>query len=774
MARGACLVVLALGCSLTSALEHGSGLTTAGRIRQQSLEAAWSRELTTSSGPSPVQRVVSLLKKMKAELEKEAENESEMYDKMVCWCESNEKEKTAAIAAAEARDLDLTSEVGSRGARFGELSTEIASTKQQITDDNEALEKATKIQEKSAAEFREEEQDLVQAITNLKNAIAVLSRHHGESLLQSDEALMSGMRVVLRNTAIKYQMLVAGSKRSARPLQSSFLAINKETSSVDRALLNALDIAGSEVSQALDITFAQEVVERTARAGAFLQTRDHQPIDAAYKSYSARSGNIYGIMNTMLEEFEAKLSTAQKDNTKTTGDFKALQTAKTSQIATSKEKLDDLEGDHAANQKALSDAKEDLELTRKQRTADVKFLRNLKLTCNDLDKEWEKRSATRAAETTAVAETIVVLTEDDNREMLAKSVSLLQENKISKSSASVAAARRSHAADTLRRAAQAPNFDADDLLADWHAQTGAVTKRGVTEGPRSRLSTLAVAVQLDSFTKVKEMMDSMVADLKAEQEEEVKFKAYCTKEFNGNEKATFQKNEVKEDLEAKMNSLSALMEKLSKEIAEAKKQISAVSTEVKKASQAREAQNSEFQTTVADQRATQSILNKALLRLKDFYTKGIGKKVLLQAGQTPPVKFNSYKTNAGASPVMGLIEQIIEDSKKLEAEATATEYQAQADYEKFVKDSNDMIAQLSEAVTTKTKNKAAAGQDAAEAQSDHDSTMAELESLAAYEGDLHGQCDFVLKNFEVRQKARLQEMEAIQSAKAILSGEGEN
>merc|ERR1740123_1120802 len=86
---------------------------------------------------------------MQDELEKEAANDSEMYDKMVCWCESNEKEKTKAIATAEARALDLTSEVESRGARYGELSAEIAATKKQIVEDKEALDKATAIREKA-------------------------------------------------------------------------------------------------------------------------------------------------------------------------------------------------------------------------------------------------------------------------------------------------------------------------------------------------------------------------------------------------------------------------------------------------------------------------------------------------------------------------------------------------------------------------------------------------------------------------------------------------
>merc|ERR1719507_297394 len=120
---------------------------------------------------------------------------------------------------------------------------------------------------------------------------------------------------------------------------------------------------------------------------------------------------------------------------------------------------------------------------------------------------------------------------------------------------------------------------------------------------------------------------------------------------------------------------------------------------------------------------------------------------------------------------MGLIEQILEDSKALEQEATAAEQKAQTDYEAFAKDSNAILKDLQEAVTAKTKASAAADGDKAQASADLEDTDDELESLAAYEADLHAECDFVLKNFDVRQKARMQETEAIQSAKAILSGE---
>merc|ERR1719398_648356 len=111
---------------------------------------------------------------------------------------------------------------------------------------------------------------------------------------------------------------------------------------------------------------------------------------------------------------------------KAVSDFKALAAAKTSQIAAGKDKLDEIEGEHADNQKALSDAKENLEMTRDQRSKDVEFLRNLKLTCMDLDKQWAERSATRGAETKAVSEAISVITDDDAMDLLRNTAGFLQ------------------------------------------------------------------------------------------------------------------------------------------------------------------------------------------------------------------------------------------------------------------------------------------------------------------------------------------------------------
>merc|ERR1719230_1697052 len=127
--------------------------------------------------------------------------------------------------------------------------------------------------------------------------------------------------------------------------------------------------------------------------------------------------------------------------------FKELSAAKNAQLAAAKEKLDGLEADYAANAKALADAQEDYELTTGKRASDVEFLRNLRLTCQDLDRQWRERSKTRNEEIKAVGEALAVLTEDDNREHLESTVNFLQHQSVSVASQK---AMRSNAMSVLR------------------------------------------------------------------------------------------------------------------------------------------------------------------------------------------------------------------------------------------------------------------------------------------------------------------------------------
>jgi len=119
---------------------------------------------------------------------------------------------------------------------------------------------------------------------------------------------------------------------------------------------------------------------------------------------------------------------------------------------------------------------------------------------------------------------------------------------------------------------------------------------------------------------------------------------------------------------------------------------------------------------------------------------------------------------------MGMLQNVIADSKAVEADATHDEQTAQAAYESFVKDSNTEITSLQKEITDKSSLKAQADGDKVSAEADHKSTMGDLEDLNNLAGNLHRSCDFLLKNFEARQSARAQEIDALNQAKAIMSG----
>merc|ERR1719253_2246880 len=119
---------------------------------------------------------------------------------------------------------------------------------------------------------------------------------------------------------------------------------------------------------------------------------------------------------------------------------------------------------------------------------------------------------------------------------------------------------------------------------------------------------------------------------------------------------------------------------------------------------------------------------------------------------------------------MGLLQQIIHDAKAMETETVRAEEDAQKAYEDFVKETNASIEAKGKAIVDKSEAKAQAEGDLVEAEQAKEAVLLELEQLANYKAELHSSCDFVLKNFDLRQSARDEEIDALRQAKSILSG----
>jgi len=655
----------------------------------------------------PVSKVITLLKDMLKQLEKEAEEDEEIYDKMACWCETNDKEKTKAIADAEARIEDLTTMIEELTASSARLNTEIKNLEGEVAKNQEALDKATALRQKQLAEFNAEEKDALEALSALKAAIVVLSKHHGGAAALQTEELVS-ISSILRHQMHKHADILG---EVITPKQKRIIA-----------------------------SFVQ-APEDYFKATAFLQTGKQVP---SAGSYAPASGEIFGILKQMKETFEANLSQSQKEEMENQKAYEDLKAAKEEEIAAGQEQIETKTQELATTDEKLANSKEDLEDTRNTLSADEKFLMDLKEKCQMTDQEWEERQKTRQEEMAAVSKALAILSSDDAHDLFTKTFNPALLEKVS----SLHSMRRAQASKVLATAAK--------------------------KFQNPRMAQLATQVRLDAFTKVKKAIDDMVAELMKQKEDEIKHRDWCIDEMNTNERTTEMKTRDRDDLTAKIEDLTATIEALTQAIEQLKAEIAEMQVQLKRAGEDREKENKEFQTTVADQRATQKLLQQALNVLKGFYDKKSKGVALAQAGQPagppPPPGFKEYKKSGAAGGVMGMIQQIINDAKAMEAEAIKSEEDAQKAYEDFVKETNNSIEAKTNDITNKSEEKAKAESDKVEAEVEKEAVMTELEQLANEDADLHSSCDFVLKNFEIRQTARDQEIEALKQAKAILSG----
>merc|ERR1719482_2584848 len=311
---------------------------------------------------------------MLKQLEKEAEEDEEIYDKMACWCETNDKEKTKSIADAEARISDLTTKIEELTASSARLNTEIKNLEKEVAENQAALDKATAIRQKELAEFNAEEKDALEAISALKSAVTVLSKHN--SLLQIPKSHMAGVAASVQNAMQKHASLFAG------------VLTHKERKAVSSFIQAPEDYFDAEP------TFKQ--------------------------SYAPQSGEIFGILKQMKETFESNLSQSQKDELANQKAYEDLKAAKEEEIAAGQTQIETKTQELATTDEKLANAKQDIEDTRASLAADEQFLMKLKETCQMTDQEWEERQKTRQLEIEAVSKALAILSSDDAHDLFSK------------------------------------------------------------------------------------------------------------------------------------------------------------------------------------------------------------------------------------------------------------------------------------------------------------------------------------------------------------------
>jgi len=284
-----------------------------------------------------------------------------------------------------------------------------------------------------------------------------------------------------------------------------------------------------------------------------------------------------------------------------------------------------------------------------------------------------------------------------------------------------------------------------------------------------RLANLAIRTRKDVFAKVKQSIDDMVVALNDQKAEETKKKDFCIDELNKQDEEKERTIHSKAEASAKIVDLKANLKELTQAIADLKADIAEMQKEMKYAGDDREKENKEFQMTVADQRATQKLLTSVLNVLKNIYNKDKKAAAVLVQGKQPAA-FEKHKKNAKGTGLVGMLQQVIYDAEATEAEALRSEADSQRAYESLVKNTNDSIGAKNRNIVNKSAAKSKAEADLVESNSDHKRLVTSLENIAKSQTATHANCDFVVKNYDVRQSSKTEEVEALKQAKAILSG----
>merc|ERR1719189_1032482 len=320
----------------------------------------------------------------------------------------------------------------------------------------------------------------------------------------------------------------------------------------------------------------------------FIKTADMEEADrtmltsflSGQAGYAPQSGQIIGILKQMGDTMAADLASATAAEEAAIKEYDELMAAK-------KEEVDALTATIESKLKAVGEVgieivemKEDLDDTEKALAADKKFLAELEKGCATKTAEWEERSKIRAEELVALADTVKVLNDDDALDLFKKtlpsaSASLMQ-------TAVTSEAMRNQALREIRSARKA----------------AAVYRRPGLDFLVLALSGKKALTQTN-FDKVIGMIDTMVAELKTEQQDDTDKLEYCKTELDLSDDKKKSLERAVSELEKDIAKAKELIATLTDEIAALTAGIIALDKSVAEATENRKEENEEFKALMA-------------------------------------------------------------------------------------------------------------------------------------------------------------------------------
>jgi predicted nucleic acid-binding Zn-ribbon protein len=433
---------------------------------------------------------------------------------------------------------------------------------------------------------------------------------------------------------------------------------------------------------------------------------------------------------------------------------------------------------------SIVQAKNGLEDSTEEVADTEKALSSLKKQCAAKEKEYSAASKDRADEMAAISAAIGVLNDDDALDVFKKAVpaAMIQEGAtafLQKSSHKASRAIKAHAI-LASAAAKANSPQLNVMLMSLKSKI----RLGSTSGAHK-------------FEEIVKMIDDMVVLLGKQQDEDDKMKEWCRVELDkAEDEEAAAKTEVGR-LEASIEEVTDSIATLGDEIKGLQKSIEELDYTVAEATVQRKEEHAQFQQTVQMQEAAIGLISKAKGKLEKFYKPALVQKPRAapkvqevsedddQAFSFVQVKAHSWslddamdsdstttethqKVKGGG--VMALMDSIIHDTEMAMKDSEFGEKTAQDDYASVMGDAQTNRAADSKSMTDKAAAKADLESKLVTEKEGHAGATNGLLGAGKLIADLHGQCDFIIENYDLRKDSRASESDSLKNAKAVLSG----
>merc|ERR1719484_171389 len=265
-------------------------------------------------------------------------------------------------------------------------------------------------------------------------------------------------------------------------------------------------------------------------------------------------------------------------------------------------------------------------------------------------------------------------------------------------------------------------------------------------------------VLADPFAKVKDMLYGMIEKLEKEQAAESEHKAWCDKEMSKTTKQKKSKGARLNEVTIRKEKATAEITKLGEDLVALQDEIQSLDEAVKESTKLRNKGAEEWAEESAEYKAGQEACAAAIKVLNNYY--GSKKDSFLQSRQMQ-----------GSSGIVGLLEVAESDFAKSLAEGQAAEDALIAEYEKYLEDSKVSRATMLQDQKNKNAEKSRLDALIAELTEDVGDSQKDLDAVLEYMDKIKSNCETKTPTHEERQARRAKEIEGLQNALGILSGE---